>query len=259
MQVTVIGCAGSFPGPQSPASCYLVEHDGCAILLDLGNGAFGGVQRHIDPAAIDAVLLSHLHADHCIDLTSYYVFRRYHPDGPLPPIRVFGPRGTADRMAAAYGLDPDPGMTEDFDFAAIGDGHGGPACFDVGPFTITTTPVAHPVEAYAIRVDAGGRSVVYSGDTAPTRALIDLARGADVALFEASYLDRPDHLGGSGHDGVHLTARQAGEHAAAAGVGHLVLTHLVAWNDSERSGEQGEQGFGRPVDLAYPGLTLTLD
>ncbi len=252
MQVTVIGCAGSFPGPQSPASCYLVQHDGCAIQLDLGTGAFGGVQRHIDPASIDAVLLSHLHVDHCIDLTSFYVFRRYHPDGSLPAIPVFGPRGTAQRMAAAYGLDPDPGMTGDFSFSAIGDGHGGPGCFDVGPFTITTTPVVHPVEAYAIRVDAGGHSVVYSGDTAPTRALIDLARGADIALFEASYLDR------TGDDGVHLTARQAGEHAAAAGVGHLVLTHLVAWNDQARSSEQGEQGFGRPVELAHPGLTLTL-
>lgn len=252
MRVTVIGCAGSYPGPDSPASCYLVEHEGSAVLLDLGNGALGGVQRHIDPAVIDAVLLTHLHVDHCIDLTSYYVYRHYHPDGSLPAIPVFGPRGTAERMAAAYGLDPDPGMTGVFDFRAIGDGSGGPARFEIGPFTITTTPVVHPVEAYAIRVDAGGCSVVYSGDTAPTRALIDLAEGADVALFEASYLD------GAGDDGVHLTARQAGEHAAAAGVGRLVLTHLVAWNDRTLSGEQGKQGFGRDLEMAHPGLILTL-
>lgn len=252
MRVTVIGCAGSFPGPDSPGSCYLVEHDGAAILLDLGNGAFGAVQRHIDPAAIDAVLLTHLHVDHCIDLTSYYVYRRYHPDGVLPAIPVFGPRGTAERMAAAYGLDPQPGMTEIFEFASIGDGDAGPARFEIGPFTITTTPVVHPVEAYAIRVEAGARSVVYSGDTAATGALVDLAVGAELALFEASYLD------GSGDDAVHLTARQAGEHAAAAGVGRLVLTHLVAWNDSGATARQGAEGFGDEVTIATPGLTLTI-
>lgn len=252
MQVTVIGCAGSFPGPDSPASCYLIEHEETAIVVDLGNGSLGALQRHIDPACIDAVLLSHLHVDHCIDLTSFYVFRRYHPTGILPAVPVFGPTGTAQRMAAAYGLDADPGMGGIFDFRAIGDGQGGPAQFEIGPFVITTTPVVHPVEAYAIRIDAAGHALVYSGDTAPTPALTDLARGADVALFEASYLD------GMGNDGVHLTARQAGEHAAAAGVDHLVLTHLVAWHDRESSARQGSAGFGRDVTLATSGLTLTV-
>jgi ribonuclease BN (tRNA processing enzyme) len=252
MQITVVGCAGSFPGPDSPASCYLVEHEGSRIILDLGNGSLGALQRYVDPRDIDAVLLTHLHVDHCIDLASYYVYRHYFPGGALPPIPVFGPGGTAQRMAAAYGLDEDPGMTRDFDFRPLGDGGGGPARFDIGPFTITTTPVVHPVEAYAIRVDAGGGSVVYSGDTAPTRALVDLAHGADVALFEASYVD------GAPADGVHLTARQAGEHAAAAEVAHLVLTHLVAWNDPGVTEVQGRDGFGRDVTIARPGLTLSV-
>lgn len=267
MRVTVVGCAGSFPGPDSPASCYLVEHDGTAIVLDLGNGSLGALQRHIELSRIDAVLLTHLHVDHCIDLTSFYVFRNYHPGGVLPPIPVFGPAGTAQRLAAAYGLEDDPGMTDVFDFAPISDGRGGPAQFDIGPLRITTTPVVHPVEAYAVRVDAAGNSVVYSGDTAPTPALIDLAHGADIALFEASYLDSryadsgyTGEARGEDHDdGVHLTARQAGEHAAAAGVDELVLTHLVAWNDPAASAREGSAGFGRDVILATTGLTLTRD
>ncbi|HET7430919.1 MAG TPA: MBL fold metallo-hydrolase, partial [Nocardioides sp.] len=108
MRLTVVGCSGSFPGPQAAASCYLVEadHDGRTwrILLDLGSGAYGSLQRYADPLSIDAVFLSHLHADHCLDLTGYYVVRRYHPAGHQPRIPVWGPEGTADRMARAYDL-----------------------------------------------------------------------------------------------------------------------------------------------------------
>ena len=94
MRLTIVGMAGSFPAPDSPASCYLVEHDGHRIVLDLGNGAFGPLQGHTDIYGIDGVVLSHLHADHCIDFTSYYVARKYHPDGAKPSIPVLGPTGT---------------------------------------------------------------------------------------------------------------------------------------------------------------------
>jgi ribonuclease BN (tRNA processing enzyme) len=82
VRLTVIGCSGSFPGPDSPASCYLVESGGFRLLLDLGNGALGALQRHVGLYDIDAVCLSHLHADHCLDLCAYYVARTFHPDGP---------------------------------------------------------------------------------------------------------------------------------------------------------------------------------
>ncbi|MGL5909281.1 MAG: MBL fold metallo-hydrolase, partial [Phycicoccus sp.] len=105
MRLTVVGCSGSYPGPESPASCYLVQHtddDGhtWSVLLDLGNGAFGPLQRHLDPSDVDALFLSHLHPDHCVDLLGLYVHRRYRPGGPLPHrLRVFGPSGTAHRLA----------------------------------------------------------------------------------------------------------------------------------------------------------------
>ncbi len=81
MKLTVLGCSGSMPGPDSPASGYLVEAEGYRLVLDMGNGAFGALQRYLRPTDVDAIVISHLHADHCIDLTAYIVALRYGGDG----------------------------------------------------------------------------------------------------------------------------------------------------------------------------------
>jgi ribonuclease BN (tRNA processing enzyme) len=99
MRVTVVGCAGSFPGPDSPASCYLLEAEGFRLVIDMGNGALGVLQRFAGLFSIDAICVSHLHADHCADLGTYWVVRQYPDDGPKPPIPVHGPQGTAKRVA----------------------------------------------------------------------------------------------------------------------------------------------------------------
>src|SRR4051794_14491007 len=186
MRVTVVGCSGSYPGPESPASCYLVEADDAdgrtwRVLLDLGSGALGALHRYVDPLAVDAVLLSHLHADHCLDLAGYYVLRKYHPTGPQPRIPVWGPVGTADRMARAYDLPADPGMHHEFDFREW-DGR-----VDLGPFTVEPVEVNHPVPAFGLRVSADGTTLAYTGDTGPCAALDDVARDADLLLAEASF------------------------------------------------------------------------
>ena len=105
MRLTIIGSSGSFPGPAGPASCYLVEADGFRLLLDLGNGALSTLQRHVDMYTIDAVYLSHLHADHCLN-TLLSGVQRHPPDAPGPASPSAGPTGVADRMAQAYGLTP---------------------------------------------------------------------------------------------------------------------------------------------------------
>src|SRR4051794_14079177 len=186
MRLTVVGCSGSYPGPHSPASCYLVEAPGgegrtTRILLDLGSGALGALQRYADPLEVDAVFLSHLHPDHCMDLCGYHVLRKYHPAGQQPRIPVWGPEGTASRMAAAYGMPEEPGMTGEFDFLDHGD------AVHLGPLTVEAVPVVHPVAAYGFRVTAGGRTLAYSGDTGPCHGLDDLAAGADLLLAEASF------------------------------------------------------------------------
>lgn len=248
MKLTVIGCSGSYPGPDGPASCYLVEHGDSRVLLDMGNGSLGVLQRHADIYDIDAVLLSHLHVDHCVDLTSYYVARKYYPHGTPERIPVFGPAGTADRMAAAYGLPPRPGMHDEFNFI----GHA-PGATQIGPFSITTARVKHPVETYAIRIEADGRSLVFSGDTGPAQALVDLARGADVALFEASFMDGADNP-----VDLHLTGAQSAQHAMQAEVPRLVLTHLVSWNDNDKVVADAAAVYDGELLVAESGMSVEI-
>ena len=162
MRLTVVGCSGSGPGPASAGSCYLVEHDGFALLLDLGNGAFGSLLALADPAAVDAVYLSHLHADHCLDVAPFIVWHRYSGPSRRAPLPLYAPVGAERRLALAY--DEDAGPIDDvFDVLAIGPGE-----WELGPFTVTTARTAHPVECYAVRLSAGGRTLVYTGDTGPS-------------------------------------------------------------------------------------------
>ena len=246
MRLTVVGCSGSYPGPDSPASCYLVEHDGFRILVDLGNGALGPLQRFADLDSIDAVLLSHLHADHCLDLCSFHVYRRWHPDGPRPRIPVIGPAGTATRMAAAYGLPEQPGMSREFEFVDW------QAHQRVGPFDVTTATMAHPVACMGMRIEAGGRTLAYSADTGPTPALVELAVDADVALFEASF------LGTANPPDLHLTARDAAQAAERAGAGLLLLTHLVPWNSRDDTWAEARPAYAGDLALAEPGMVIDI-
>ncbi|AXI77729.1 MBL fold metallo-hydrolase [Peterkaempfera bronchialis] len=243
MDLTVVGCSGSFPSPDSPCSCYLVEADGFRVVIDLGNGALGALQKYCGLYDVDAVLLSHLHADHCIDMCAYWVARNYRVGGCPDPLPVYGPQGTAERLARAYDMDEQPGMKEVFDFRTLT-----PGSFELGPFRITAAPVAHPVEAYGFRLVHGGRSLVYSGDTGRCPELTDLARGADLFLCEASFTDGKEEI-----PDLHLNGREAGECAADAGVGRLVLTHIPPWTDTERNVSDARAAFGGPVEAARAG------
>ncbi|MEP9364100.1 MBL fold metallo-hydrolase [Nocardioides sp. CN2-186] len=256
MKVTIVGCSGSYPGPESPASCYLVEADAPTpegdvrtwrVLLDLGSGALGALHKYADPLAVDAVLLSHLHADHCLDLAGYYVLRKYHPDGAQPRIPVWGPVGTADRMARAYDLPLDPGMTEEFDFREWE----GPV--ELGPFTIEPVPVAHPVPAFGLRVSADGATVAYTGDTGPCPALDDVARDADLLLAEASFRSAD-----SNPPDLHLTGTDSGQVAARSGTKRLVLTHVPPWHDPQDALAEAVTAYAGPVELARAGATYDL-
>lgn len=243
MRLTVIGCSGSFPGPDSAASCYLVEapHEGGTfrLLLDLGSGALGPLQTHVALEDVDAVALSHLHADHCLDLCGFYVVRKYRPAGPLPALPVYGPDGAADRIERAYDIEDDAGMKAEFDFRAYPD-----EPFTLGPFEVSAHLVDHPVAAYGLRVSLGGRSLAYTGDTGPCRSIVDLAKGADVLLAEASFLE-----GHANPSGVHLTGRQAAELATDAGVGRLVLTHVPPWHDRSQILDQARPHFEGEMSL----------
>jgi ribonuclease BN (tRNA processing enzyme) len=263
VRITIVGCSGSFPGAGSPASCYLVEAEGFRMLMDLGSGGLGEMQRYADLYEIDAVCLSHLHADHCLDVCGYAVARTFSPDGPKPRIPVYGPAQAEVRLGRALAADPaahDAGagpagdrITDAFDFVTIT-----PGTFEIGPLRVTAARMNHPVETHGFRLEHAGRSLAYSADTGETDALVGLARGADVLLSEASFVE-PNPSAPPLPAGLHLTARQAGEHAARAGAGQLVLTHLVPWNDRNRSLDEAGQTFRGPLSLAAPGLGFLLD
>jgi ribonuclease BN (tRNA processing enzyme) len=263
VKLTVIGASGSISGPDSPASCYLLQapyrDTTYALLLDLGPGALGVLHRFLDPSRLDGVLLSHLHPDHCLDLCGLYVEATYSTwadaatPAPWPPIDVYGPTGTAERIARAYAPTPGevdgPGPGRYFRFRTWATQQ------TIGPFVVATTRVAHPVEAYAVAVreTLTGATLVYSGDTGPCPALVELARGADLLLCEAAFLDRPDNP-----PGVHLSGRQAGEHAEQAGAQRLVLTHIPPWHRPDEVLTEARTSFAGPVELARTGSRWTL-
>jgi ribonuclease BN (tRNA processing enzyme) len=241
MSVTVLGCAGSFPGPDSPCSSYLVEAAGFRLLLDFGPGSLSTVQRHFSLASIDAIVLSHLHADHILDACNYVVVRRYAPDGPYGRLPLYGPAGTAARLAAAYGEDS---LDDVYEFHELRPGQ-----LAIGPFAVTVDRVTHPVETYGMRVEHAGRVLTYSADTAPCEALLRLAHKADLFLCEASYPD-----GEPNPPDLHLTGRDAGEAATKAGVARLVLTHLVtAWCSEDNVVDSASAAFAGPIEVARTG------
>ncbi len=250
MRVTVVGCSGSVPGPGGAASCYLVEVEGFRVLLDLGNGALGPLQRYCGFGDLDAVLISHLHPDHCMDLLPLYVARTYQPGTDHATLPVFAPDGAGAHLARAYGRADAPGLAGCFDFVPWTAG-----VHAVGPLTVEVARMAHPVPTFGMRVEHGGRTLVYSGDTGPTDALVELARDADLALFESSFEEGRDD---AAPRDLHLTAREAGAHAERAGVRHLVLTHLPPWNHPATSLAAARSVFSGPLDLASPGAAYEL-
>jgi len=249
VRLTVLGCSGTFPGATSPCSGYLVEHDGYRLLVDLGNGALGHLQRHVDLAernAIDAVYISHVHGDHCLDLVPWSYARRYHPRGQDTPVPVYGPVGLRARIASAYEVHPPPdGLLEVFDFREVPAGE-----HTLGPFAVSTKVMRHPVESHGVRLTAGGGTLVYSSDTATCDALTDLARGSDLFLCEASWPAEP-----TPPEGMHLTGVEAGAHAAAAGVARLLLTHVLPFHDPQVLLAEARTTFDGPVEVAACGAS----
>jgi ribonuclease BN (tRNA processing enzyme) len=253
MKLTVVGCSGSYPGPDSAASCYLLEGDDqdgrhWRVLLDLGSGALGALHRFMDPLDVDGVMFTHLHPDHCFDISGLYVIWKYHPQGARSRIPVWGPRGIAGQLARSYGLTEHPGMTGEFDFREYDE-----QSVVLGPFTIHPVRLSHPVPAYGLRIEAEGKVLAYSGDTGPTPALQDLAVGADLLLCEAAFVEGCDNP-----QNLHLTGKEAGEVATKAGVGTLVLTHIPPWHDRQVALAEARASFSGLVALAATGSTYEL-
>jgi len=247
MRLRVLGSNGTYPTAGRPASGYLVTGSFGSLMLDLGPGVAMALAELMDPADLDAVVISHSHPDHCSDLFSLVNLLSFGP-AHRAPLPVFAPADVFDRFSGFYGGGPDHRMFRVLDARPVtaGDSHG------LGGAVIRFGGAVHPVPSLVTRVEADGAAITYSGDTGPGGDLESLAAGADVALVEATSQGTP---AGDRYP-YHLFAEEAGGLAARAGVRHLVLTHLAPTLVPERSAAEAAEAFSGPITVAVPGLAI---
>ncbi|WP_083936926.1 MBL fold metallo-hydrolase [Longispora albida] len=233
MRLTVAGCSAPAPSPESACSSFLVEHEGFRLLLDIGAGASGPLQKYVTPAEIDLVVVSHAHSDHWTDLTQLGHLRARHG---LPPLRVVG----SSELNPVVWTEPDV-----FEPAAAQPGE-----LAAGPFTLRLAQVQHGgMECWATRVDD---RLCYTADTEPCAAIDELADGCGVLLAEAAGFDAGGPMRG------HLTAGDAGRLAKRSGARLLVLTGLRYWLDPNDILDEAASIADCPVVVAHPGLRVAL-
>jgi ribonuclease BN (tRNA processing enzyme) len=231
LNLTVLGCSGPYAPPGGACSGYLVDDGQTRLWVDAGSGTLANLQRHVSFDAVDAVFLSHEHPDHWTDLEGFFNVCRYVADREGVP--VYAPGGLLERT-----YNPEPAPV--FDWHEVTDGDE----VRVGSLDVRFSRTDHGPETLAVRVDGDGRSLGYSADTGPAWSLEALGPGLDLALCEAAV---PASEEGSLQ---HLSARQAGRTAAAAGASRLLLTHLWPTLDPAASRAEGAEAFGGEVAVA---------
>jgi ribonuclease BN (tRNA processing enzyme) len=236
LSITVLGSCGTYPVPDEACSGYLVRGAGATVWLDAGPGTLANLQRHVRPAEVDAVVLSHAHADHWTDVLLFYNLCRYVE--PRSRIPVFSP---AEVLRLAREVQGDVAPTFDWFVVAGGD------VLDIGGLRFTFSRTDHPAETLAARIDGDGRSLGYTADTGPAWALSSLGPGLDLAVVDATF------LGDQEGSAPHLSARQAGMGAKGAGVDRLVLTHRWPTVHPDDSRAEAEAEFGGAVEMAAAG------
>jgi ribonuclease BN (tRNA processing enzyme) len=262
MRLTVLGKSPSWQDAGGACSGYLLQEDGTAVLLDCGNGVFGKLREHVDYVDVDAVVISHLHADHFLDLVPYSYALSYSPrqqpvpvdgwpgtDSPARP-ELHGPPGARETFRRVVGCWGRSDLIEDaFDLTE----YDASSELSIGPVRVTFQPVPHFAETFAMRISSqsGSGEIVYGADSGPAEMLAPFAAGADLVLIEAT-LPRPERTGPRGH----LTAAEAGRHARAAGAKRLLLVHISDELDAGRARSEAEEAFGGPVEVASEGATF---
>lgn len=243
MKLTVLGAQGTWPGPGGECCGYIVSSEGFHLWLDAGTGTFSRLQEHVGVNDVGAVLISHGHADHFLDMVPAFYARHYGGLGS-PGLPFFSPEGFTDLAALLVSENGRNVMAQAYAFATAAERQP----FEVGPFRVTPYEMTHiGVYSLGYRIEADGVTLAYTGDTGPCPEAIALARDADLFLCEATYQND------STLTYFHLSAAQAAEHATAAGAKRLVLTHVTPNLDPALTQAQGAEVFDGAVDLASPG------
>ncbi|GAA0990756.1 MBL fold metallo-hydrolase [Subtercola frigoramans] len=260
MQLTVLGTATPYPLPGKPCSGYLLQGSGLrgsgsqqpgataapstSIWIDAGTGTLAELQRFTRLEDLDAIWISHRHADHTADLLVAYYALRHSSLRPAAKIRVIGPEALADRLAEFLGPDAVRGLHEVFAFTEMS-GWGETV---VGGLELAWGPVAHGVPAFALTVSDGSSAITYSGDTAPCTSLVEMAEESATLLCEVGYSRQA-----LGDEAVHHTPEDAARTAAAAGVETIILTHLADDLDPADAVRRVHDAFAGAIILAEPG------
>jgi len=239
MELIVLGSSASYALPGEAAAGYLVRHEGQSICLDLGSGSLSHLFQWQDPADIEALVLSHLHMDHVADIYPLRLYLNF--DRPQKQLNVYAPEGAVKQLACVLSPKGFEIFQKMLVFKTISEG-----TIQVGNFKLTFAKMTHDIPSFAVKVEAGGKSLVYSSDTTYNEELVELAKEADLLLSEAT-LNIPV-------EGVkHMTAAEAGQLAAKANVKRLVLTHVWPTFKDEQTVIEAAKHFSGNIDLAAAG------
>jgi ribonuclease BN (tRNA processing enzyme) len=240
--ITVLGCAGTWASAESGCSGYLVDHGATRVWIDCGPGSLSALQRHCAVTDVDALVVTHEHPDHCLDLPVLRNAMRYGLG--MERLPLYAPRGV---LALLEQLVGSRGITPSFEPKMVGDG----SVARVGGLRLQFSRTDHPVETLAVRLDdesGDSAPIAYSSDTGPGWSVGALGDDLGLAMVEATFLE--GEVGAS--DAVHRTAAFTGADARASGVGRLVITHVPPTGDGEAHRAEAEAAFGAPVELARP-------
>ncbi len=247
MKITVLGGCGAWPAAGQACSGYLVEHEGFRLVLDPGYATLPRLLTYVAAEQVDAILISHGHPDHCADLNPLLRARALGEAGPAA-LPVHALPGAVDAVLA---LDHPRMLAGAYVLRELSVGQR----LEVGPFQVDTWALPHFVPNAGVRLTVDGQVLAYTGDTGPSDDIAVMARDADVLLAEATFPDRVLPA----RDAPFLsTARQAGEHAARANVGRLVLTHLWPGTDPAAARTAAQRAYVADLDVATPGLSIDL-
>jgi ribonuclease BN (tRNA processing enzyme) len=235
IKVTVLGCSGSYAGPGGACTGFLLESDAAKVWLDAGPGTLANLQRHCRLEDLDAIVLTHEHPDHWLELPVALNALQFYLDSPGLPIY-----GTVGTRSQAEFLIP-PSVAAGLNWTDLS----ADSTLQIGDQSWSFSRTDHYVETLAPRVDVNGSSFGFSADTGPGWELSELGPGLDMAICEASFLadKEPEGI-------LHLSARQAGNTARRADVGRLVITHVAPVVDAAAVLAQASEAFGAPADLA---------
>lgn len=252
MRLTVLGRSPASPNPGEACAGYLVEDGGSRVLVDIGPGVVAQLVRRHHPSELDAVVVSHMHADHMLDLVT---MRYVYPWRAIPAdqrLRVVLPPGSADQV---LDLAKGVGSAQHFEAAFRMTEHDGSTPLTVGTISLAPIQTQHYIPCWGFRIRAGGRTLAYTADTGPCGGLADLADGPDLLLSEATLrsLDEdavpPEPRG-------HLLPAEAGEAARAGRARRLMLTHVPVDGDGRWATDLAAETFGAEVEIAVPNRSV---